>query len=70
MPIFEFECKNCYESFEELVLSSNSIFEVKCPDCGSLQVRKKISSFASKISGTSQSMSVSPSSASCNPGST
>ena len=48
MPIYEFVCKKCSNNFEELVLSSSQINEVTCPVCGSGQVKKKMSTFASK----------------------
>ena len=50
MPIYEFECRECGEDFECLVLGGNS--EVKCPKCGSGTVEKRMSCFAFK-SGTS-----------------
>lgn len=69
MPLFEFVCADCGQDFEELVLSSRAIDGVICPACGGQEVKKKISTFASKISGGS-SLSLSPSSAaSCSPGS-
>jgi putative FmdB family regulatory protein len=42
MPIYEYTCSECSEEFEELV-SGNS--EVKCPSCGSPDVKKKFSLF-------------------------
>ena len=48
MPIYEFVCKECSNNFEELVLSSSQVNEVTCPVCGSGQVKKKMSTFASK----------------------
>lgn len=48
MPIYEFVCKECSKNFEELVLSVSRIDEVLCPACGSGQVKKKMSTFASK----------------------
>ena len=69
MPLFEFECVECHESFEELVRSATAVDGVICPECGSGQVRKKISTFASKLSG-SASFSLGSSSAACNTGST
>ena len=69
MPLFEFECVECKESFEELVLSISAVPDVSCPHCSSSYVEKKISTFASKIAGGSSiSVSSAPSSA-CNPGS-
>ena len=68
MPIFEFECTECGERFEELVRSANAVDEVVCPGCRSQSVRKKISTFASKVSGSS-SISYGASSAPCSSGS-
>jgi putative FmdB family regulatory protein len=48
MPIYEFICKDCSKNFEELVMSASRIGEVICPACGSGQVKKKMSTFASK----------------------
>jgi putative FmdB family regulatory protein len=69
MPIFEFACNTCNRSFEELLRSASLVDQVTCPSCGSPQVRKKISTFASKVSGGSVSMNNSLSS-SCSTGST
>jgi putative FmdB family regulatory protein len=69
MPIFEFQCQTCGAPFEELLRSSNAIAEVTCPECGGSQVRKKVSTFASKITGASLSFG-GASAASCNTGST
>lgn len=51
MPLYEFICTHCGQPFEELVRSATAINEVTCPICGSTQVTKKVSTFASKISG-------------------
>ncbi len=53
MPIFEFLCEECGAPFEELVPSANAIDRVTCPECGSAQVKKRISTFASRIAGSS-----------------
>ncbi len=68
MPIFEFVCQDCGTPFEELVRSSNAVGEVSCPFCGSTQVTKQISVFASTVAGSARSFSDS-STATCNPGS-
>jgi putative FmdB family regulatory protein len=70
MPIFEFTCNQCGRPFEELVRSASATNEVICPSCGSQQVMKKVSTFASKISGGSSFGSFSSSASSCNTGST
>jgi len=64
MPLFEFVCSDCHRPFEELVRSASAISEVTCPKCGSSQVNKKISTFASRVSGGSFSLGAS-SAASC-----
>ena len=69
MPIFEFTCQHCGWEFEELLRSSDTS-EVSCPACDSQEVSKKISSFASKISGSNAFSASFNSSASCNTGGT
>jgi len=51
MPLYEFQCNDCHDQFEELVRSSSAVDEVKCPACGSQHVRRKVSMFASKVVG-------------------
>ena len=69
MPIFEFVCNDCGQPFEDLIFGS-SIEGVICPACGSEQVKKKMSTFASKIGGDGASLSLgSSSAASCRTGS-
>jgi len=50
-PIFEFECAECGESFEELVHSASAVGEVECPAWQSPQFKKKISLFAARAGG-------------------
>ena len=70
MPIFEFVCSDCGQPFEELLRSSSAIAEVTCPNCGSPDIRKKLSTFAARVSGGSSfSLGASPA-ASCSSGST
>ncbi|MFM8322181.1 MAG: FmdB family zinc ribbon protein [Chloroflexota bacterium] len=58
MPIYEFICGDCGRPFEELLRSQAAISTVKCPVCGSPSVNKKLSTFASKVSGGSSSYSL------------
>jgi len=67
MPLFEFVCGECSQPFEELVRSSSAIGEVICPICGSHNITKKISTFASKTVGGGSYSLGSSSSASCAP---
>ena len=70
MPIFEFVCTECDQPFEDLIFGSNTS-GVICPTCGSEQVKKKMSTFSSKLAGDGASLSLgSSSAASCNTGST
>ena len=69
MPLFEFVCGDCSRPFEELVRSASAVQDVTCPACGSPQVNKKISTFASRASGGAFSLGAS-SAASCSTGST
>lgn len=59
MPIFEYHCLECDKDFEKLVMGTNS--QIKCPDCGNMEVEKKFSTFGIK-SGATFSSSVASSS--------
>jgi putative FmdB family regulatory protein len=51
MPIYEFVCETCGRPFEDLVRSYAAIADVRCPACGSASLRRKVSTFASRVSG-------------------
>ncbi|MCP4583941.1 MAG: zinc ribbon domain-containing protein [candidate division Zixibacteria bacterium] len=42
MPIYEYSCQQCHNSFDELVRGDE---EVNCPDCGWDKVIRKMSVF-------------------------
>jgi len=47
MPLFEFTCKKCGHSFEELVtLSELNDGKLKCPACQSQRIERGFSAFA------------------------
>lgn len=46
MPIFEYKCKTCSLLFEELVLGSMHDGPDACPGCGSKEIGRQASSFA------------------------
>ena len=52
MPIFEFKCRKCKETFELLFRSHDEKVSVACPKCGSGKVERLISAFAGKIGNT------------------
>lgn len=68
MPMYEFDCLDCGEPFEELVRSATAAGDVNCPSCGSAKIKKKLSTFAAKVSGGSSSFGLN--SSSCAPGGT
>jgi putative FmdB family regulatory protein len=43
MPIYEYVCMQCESHFEELVRMDET---ADCPDCGSQNVRRQVSVFA------------------------
>lgn len=57
MPIYEFVCESCGAPFEELTRSHTAIAEVRCPHCGSDRLRRKISTFSSRVAGNTHSSS-------------
>ena len=69
MPIFEFECASCHDQFDELVRNAEAVKDVVCPQCGSRKVKKKLSTFASKVSGGGGA-SLASSGPACAPGGT
>jgi len=54
MPIYEFICKKCNKKFETLVKIGKEK-EVSCPNCGSSNLEKLLSSFG--IGGESNKLS-------------
>lgn len=47
MPIYEFECRACHRKTTALVMSRERIGEVRCRACGSADLEKLYSRFAS-----------------------
>ena len=45
MPIYEYLCSGCSDTFEELV-STSVADNVSCPNCGETAVTRLLSSFA------------------------
>lgn len=45
MPIFEYACEKCGKGFERLE-KAGTAEAPSCPECGALEVKKKLSSFA------------------------
>ena len=51
MPIFEYNCTDCNQRFEELVLSSAAAADPHCPQCDGEAVEKVYSTFAAQAKG-------------------
>jgi putative FmdB family regulatory protein len=47
MPIYEFECRGCHRKTTALVMSRERIGDVRCRACGSADLEKLYSRFAS-----------------------
>ncbi len=47
MPIYEFECRDCHRKTTALVMVREKIGEVRCRKCGSANLEKLYSRFAS-----------------------
>ncbi|MBI5632230.1 MAG: zinc ribbon domain-containing protein [Nitrospirae bacterium] len=59
MPIYEYDCMKCSERFSVLKSITSGKNETKCPQCGSDDLKKRMSSFCcSTGSGSSHSPSV------------
>lgn len=45
MPIYEYQCNNCHEAFEKLILAGPAE-AISCPRCGSRSASRLVSRFA------------------------
>ena len=63
MPVYEYQCKKCGETFDLFVRSAERSEEPKCPQCGSIDVQKAISLFG--VGGSSGTANFA---ADCGPG--
>ncbi len=61
MPIYEYRCKECGHVFSRLQRVGASSDGVTCPKCGSTEVERMVSTFASSSSGASGTVSSGPS---------
>jgi putative FmdB family regulatory protein len=46
MPIYEFKCERCGKIFEALCFTKEDEKDMNCPYCGSREVKKEYSTFA------------------------
>ncbi|MFQ5851289.1 MAG: zinc ribbon domain-containing protein [Candidatus Binatia bacterium] len=52
MPIYEYVCRHCHMSFEQLLLSRDET--IACPNCESHAVERKLSLFSSPGGGAGE----------------
>ena len=52
MPLYEFKCNDCNETFSELRKLGDDR-DVPCQQCGSANTKKLVSTFSSRIAGKS-----------------
>ncbi len=57
MPIYEYSCRTCGETFEQWHPSMKNLLPVACPKCGAADVQRSISAPAVRSSGTGRSAS-------------
>jgi len=60
MPIYEYRCQVCGARFEKFVRASADATQLVCPDCGSPQVEKAFSVFATAGLPTRQAEASAP----------
>lgn len=52
MPLYEYRCEACGHRFEVLQKMGAGSQGIACPKCGSEQVKRLLSTFASAVSGS------------------
>lgn len=60
MPLFEFGCAACGRRFEQLLSHRNLTAEILCPSCGSDDVSKLFSTFATNARTSDSSSDSTP----------
>ena len=46
MPLYDYHCQQCESGFTELRRSSEMDSPISCPECGSMEARRSLSSFS------------------------
>ena len=57
MPMYEYRCQHCEERFERLVSLRAEQPPVTCPRCGTQEIRKLLSTFATTESNRTSNQS-------------
>jgi putative FmdB family regulatory protein len=59
MPLYEYHCSECDQSFEKMVRFSEVNLSPECPHCHSRETHKQISTFAARVAGATAASSAS-----------
>ena len=51
MPIYEYQCSDCTNQFEELIRLAGQEKKLTCPQCGGKHVHRRLSVFAARGGG-------------------
>jgi len=60
MPIYEYQCRGCGQTFEKLQKMDEGQSSIKCPHCGEKKAERVFSSFCCSKSSESPSSSCGP----------
>jgi putative FmdB family regulatory protein len=55
MPLYDYVCYECGNTFEKLRRMNDDDREVRCPECGSERIERMISTFSTGGCGSSSS---------------
>jgi len=55
LPLYDYVCYHCGNSFELLRRMKDDDCDVRCPDCGSEKIERLLSTFATRGCGASAS---------------
>jgi putative FmdB family regulatory protein len=68
MPMYEYECKKCGSNFDLLRSINQDDSDVVCSDCGSPNIQRKLSLFASHTRDAVSTSSFADTGSSCSSG--
>lgn len=55
MPLYDYQCRNCGKTFEQLRRMEDADAKTRCPECHSEDVERRLSTFATSGCGASRS---------------
>ncbi|MDY7034720.1 MAG: zinc ribbon domain-containing protein [Thermodesulfobacteriota bacterium] len=67
MPIYEYKCNKCGNTFEQLVFASDGNDALPCPSCGDKETSRLMSSFSCSSSSSGVDLGSALPSSGCSP---